>query len=87
MSFEEIIHGHIPFSVAIVILLLVLAFFIYMAVKMFRNYNNDKSPDLQSEKKKAKTYGILFAVCSGITGLVIIMACMLHYHISIKNYI
>ena len=80
MGFDDILHGHIPFGVAVFLLVLVLGFFIFMSARMFKK-SKDKT---NSNEKQAKTYGILFALASGATLLILVAAFFLHYHISIK---
>lgn len=80
MGFEDILHGHIPFGVSITLLIIVLAFFVFLSVKMFKK-SNDKS---KSNHKQAKNYGILFTVSAAVVFLITISAILMHYHISIK---
>jgi hypothetical protein len=51
-----------------------------MSARMFKK-SKDKT---NSNEKQAKTYGILFALASGATLLILVAAFFLHYHISIK---
>ena len=81
MRFEDILHGHISSGVAMTLMIIVLAFFIFMSVKMFKK-SKDKSV---SNKKQAKNYGTLFAIAAIVIVLIMVGSVFLHYHISIKD--
>ena len=68
------IFGHIPFGISVLLLILVLGFFIYMAVVKLKKYNQTKNPRFQS-------IGGLMIVLSILVGLLLLGIVFRHYRI------
>lgn len=66
--------GHFPFGFSIGLLCLVLALFVYLAVKMYKK---------SEESDRHMKHAILFTVLSVIVLLLIATAVIQHYHIHI----
>lgn len=77
MSFVEYLHGHAPFGVAMVLLIFVLGFFIFMAARMFKKSKNKST-------SRAKKYGIFFSLGAAVVVLIMIASVAVHYHFSLK---
>jgi len=66
MGIEDVIHGHVPFGVAIGLLVVVLGFFLYLTIKMFR-------------KSKAKKYRVLFLIATIAVLALIVVTSAFHF--------
>lgn len=71
--------GHVPFGVISVLMLAAIGIFIWLSVRM---YNKAKSQKNDSDKTKAKEFGLTFALLAGMLSLLFIIACIRHWHIT-----
>lgn len=71
--------GHVPFGVFLTLLLAVIGIFIWLSVRM---YNKSKTEKNESNRTKAKEFGLTFALLAGLFGMFLIIACVRHWHIT-----
>jgi len=60
--------GHYPFGLVVILLILVLALFIYLAVKTYSRHD-----------KQGRKYGLLFSIGSGLVFLLLAIVVIQHY--------
>ena len=67
------LHFHVPYGIAVSLLIAATVIFIYLSVKMLQAKNRTQ---------KHKEYGTIFVIMAVVCGLLLVMSAVHHYHLT-----